>query len=454
MSKIPLIIKREYSTRVKKKSFIIMTILGPILMASLFIVPFILASVSEDNEELIQVVDETMLFDSQVLNSKTIKFEISDSDFFKVKDNFNSEKYNGLLYIPAASIENPNIIKFLSEKEPNLKTISYIERTLGEEIEKKKLAIRGIDRNIIKEVQTRVNISTLRITAEGEQESSATLTTIVGFAGAMLIYFFIFFFGAQVMRGVIEEKTSRILEVIISSVKPFELMMGKIIGIALVGLTQFLLWITFTFIIVMVASSIFLKDVSTQDLVENRMENQAIVNSNDVFAQTEDSNTEEISNQKVKDILSAVGSLNFPLLIGIFIFYFLGGYLLYGSLFAAIGAAVDNETDTQQFMLPITIPLILSIIVAQTIIVNPNSSIAMWFSLIPFTSPVVMMVRLPFEIPLETDFLIELIISMALLVIGFIFTVWIAAKIYRTGILMYGKKVSYKELAKWLFYKN
>ena len=228
-------------------------------MASLFIVPFILASVSEDNEELIQVVDETMLFDSQVLNSKTIKFEISDSDFFKVKDNFNSEKYNGLLYIPAASIENPNIIKFLSEKEPNLKTISYIERTLGEEIEKKKLAIRGIDRNIIKEVQTRVNISTLRITAEGEQESSATLTTIVGFAGAMLIYFFIFFFGAQVMRGVIEEKTSRILEVIISSVKPFELMMGKIIGIALVGLTQFLLWITFTFLIVTVASSYFLK---------------------------------------------------------------------------------------------------------------------------------------------------------------------------------------------------
>lgn len=454
MNKIPLIIKREYLTRVKKKSFIVMTILGPILMASLFIIPFILATVSEDNIEHIQVVDETKIFDSRVLNSKSTKFVFTTDDFATTRDSFDPDFFNGLLYIPKASVSNPNIIKYFSAKEPNLRTVSYMERTLGKEIEKRKLATRGIDTDIIKQVQTRVSISTLRITDEGDKESSATLTTIVGFAGAILIYFFIFFFGAQVMRGVIEEKTSRILEVIISSVKPFQLMMGKIIGIALVGLTQFLLWVTFTFLIVTVASAIFLKDVSTQDLVQSRIENQAIVNSNDVFGETEEMETMNSSNQKVKDILGAIHTLNFPLLIGVFIFYFLGGYLLYGSLFAAIGAAVDNETDTQQFMLPITIPLILSMIVAQTIIVNPNSTVAMWFSLIPFTSPVVMMVRLPFEIPFETSFLIELITSMVLLVLGFIFTVWVAAKIYRTGILMYGKKVSYKEIAKWLFYKN
>ncbi|MBT8195051.1 MAG: ABC transporter permease [Bacteroidia bacterium] len=454
MSKIPLIIKREYLTRVKKKSFIVMTILGPILMASLFIIPFILASVSEDSTELIQVVDETMLFDSKVLDSKSTKFVFTTDDFVSTRDSFDTEFFSGLLYIPKSSIENPNIIKYFSSKEPNLKTISYMERTLGKEIEKKKLAARGIATDLIKQVQTRVNISTLRITDEGDKESSATLTTIVGFAGAILIYFFIFFFGAQVMRGVIEEKTSRILEVIISSVKPFQLMMGKIIGIALVGLTQFLLWVTFTFLIVSIVSTVFLGNVSSQELVQSRIENQAIVNSNDVFGETETAEAEDMSNQKVKDILGAIGTLNFPLLIGVFIFYFLGGYLLYGSLFAAIGAAVDNETDTQQFMLPITIPLILAMIVAQTIIVNPNSTVAMWFSLIPFTSPVVMMVRIPFEIPFETSFLIELIASMLLLIIGFIFTVWLAAKIYRTGILMYGKKVSYEEIAKWLFYKN
>jgi ABC-2 type transport system permease protein len=257
---------------------------------------------------------------------------------------------------------------------------------------------------------------------------------------------FIFMFGSQVMRGVIEEKTNRIVEVIVSSVKPFQLMMGKIIGVAMVGLTQFVLWILFTGIIITVVQQSFpdkfkLKEPTSMIQVNQEMNPAAGLSIE---------NEKNISDAEATNVvLEALASINFPLLLSAFIFFFIGGYLLYGALFAAIGAAVDNETDTQQFMLPITVPLIFAMVVAQSIVNDPNGPLALWLSMIPFTSPVIMMVRIPFGVPVW-----QVGTSMALLVAGFILTTWVAARIYRTGILMYGKKVNYRELWKWMRYKG
>lgn len=249
------------------------------------------------------------------------------------------------------------------------------------------------------------------------------------------------------MRGVIEEKTSRVVEIIVSSVRPFQLMMGKIVGIAMVGLTQFLIWILLTLGIVMAAQNIFLSDklertnpAMTENVMQNDMSKQ--------MAELENSGDDEI-----QKLLLTIQNFPIALTIVSFVFYFIGGYLLYASLFAAIGSAVDNETDTQQFMFPITIPLILALIVMVNVIQHPTGAIAQWFSIIPFTSPIVMMVRIPFGVPDGVSYL-ELIASVVLLVATFIATTWLAAKIYRTGILLYGKKVNYKELWKWLRYRN
>jgi ABC-2 type transport system permease protein len=276
-----------------------------------------------------------------------------------------------------------------------------------------------------------VSISTLRLTDKGEESGSAGASYGVGMFGSILIYLFIFLYGVQVMRGVIEEKNNRIVEVIISSVRPFQLMMGKIVGIALVGLTQFVLWVVLTMAINGVISQKMMTDKSS-------------VSATEISAQA----NANVDNEMMTDVLSAVNTINFPLLIGTFLFYFLAGYLLYSALFAAIGSAVDSEAETQQFMFPVTIPLIFSFVLASSAVVNnPDGPIAFWLSMIPLTSPVVMMVRIPFGVPAW-----QLITSMILLILGFIGTVWLAAKIYRTGILMYGKKVTFKEMLKWLKY--
>jgi ABC-2 type transport system permease protein len=255
----------------------------------------------------------------------------------------------------------------------------------------------------------------------------------------MLIYLFIFLFGAQVMRGVMEEKINRVVEVIISSVRPFQLMMGKIIGVALVGLTQFLMWI----VLISILSTLGMKflsgdkyDSAKVTAVEETFKSNAPTEAQTKFSQVDKA-----------EISSLISTINVPVLVGMFVFYFLGGYLLYGALFAAIGGAVDSETDTQQFMLPISLPLVLGIMISQQVVVNPTGPIAFWFSIFPLTSPIVMMARIPFGVPYT-----DLILSVVCLIGGFIFTTWIAAKIYRTGILMYGKKITYKEIAKWLRY--
>ena len=432
MHKIWLIIQREYLVRVRKKSFIVMTILGPILLAGLMIVPVWLATLS-DEAEVIQVVDESGLFDDSFESQGNITFVNVKSPQEQAKQDFLQSGHTALLYIPPLDLDNPAGIRLFSSSNTSLRLQSSIEGVIQKEIENIKLRQSGIDREVLDRIRTPVNISTVNLSDGGERDSNAAVTTGVGFISAILIYFFIFLYGVQIMRGVIEEKTNRIVEVIISSVKPFQLMMGKIMGIAAVGLTQFLLWIILSTTVTVLVSSQFKIDRFANDQIEKTLETTA--------------DAEQA--KEVNNLLNAASNLNVPLILGSFLFYFLGGYLLYGSLFGAVGAAVDNETDSQQFMLPITIPLVLSFVVAQTVILkNPDGPVAFWMSMIPFTSPVIMMLRIPFGVPTY-----ELLLSMVLLVLGFIATTWLAGRIYRVGILMYGKKITYRELSKWLFYK-
>ncbi len=420
-----------------------MTLVGPLLIGLVFLAPIMIMEMSDDEEKLIKVVDEAHLFREDIPKSKKILFERDTMPIETAKKIFDSEKYTALLYIPSNILTPPHKAILYSEKQANIEITSAVERLLQKEIENAKMIANNINEEMLESIRTRVDVNAVKITETGEQKSSAGIVSIVGIVSSLVIYMFIFLYGAMVMRGVIEEKTSRIVEVIISSVKPFQLLMGKIIGIAMVGLTQFILWVALSLLVTTAVQSIFLdKDLLTQKTEQiNSISGHTIDENNPVSS----GGNEEI----VAEIFDSLSSINFIHVFLVFIFYFLGGYLLYSALFGAIGAAVDNETDTQQFMLPITVPLILGIVVAQSIISNPDSSLAFWFSIIPFTSPVVMMVRLPFGVPLS-----ELLLSMSLLVLGFLFTTWIASRIYRVGILMYGKKVSYKELGKWLFYKG
>jgi ABC-2 type transport system permease protein len=444
MNKIGLIIKREYTTRVKKRSFIVMSILGPILFASLMVVPALLA-MSEDQEvKRIAVVDSSHLFMNVIPETEYLKFDyLENARLNDIKQTYSTGGYYGVLYISHIVAFEPNSVIFYSDKQPSLATKMHISKAMENYIRDQKLKTYEIENldNILKSVRTSISIRTIKILETGQEKESHTgVAMAVGYLGGFLIYMFIFFFGAQLMRGVIEEKVNRIVEIIISSVKPFQLMMGKIIGIAMVGLTQFMIWVVTTFLLVTVTTTLFFPDMNmtpTEQVIS-----QDIMSSGPVEAKPE-AKSEDMD--EIMGFLSGLKDINFALTLGSFIFYFLGGYLLYGAMFAAIGAAVDNETDTQQFMLPLTIPLILALLVLINSINNPDSSVSFWFSIIPFTAPIVMMGRLPFGVP---DW--EVGLSMALLVVTFIGMTWLAAKIYRTGILMYGKKTSYKEIAKWI----
>ena len=445
MNKIKLIILREYLTRVKKKSFVVMTILGPILFAALMIVPAWLASMEDTDIKNIAVIDESGVFINKIESTDYLKFEyITDKTVNDIRHNFKESGYYAVLQIMPSITYEPSAVHLYSSKQPGFAVKSYISGSMEKELRNQKLRAQGIDEDVLKSIKSDVSIRTIQWDEDGEdKESSTEIAMAVGYIGGFMIYFFIFMFGAQVMRGVIEEKTSRIVEIIVSSARPFQLLMGKIVGVAMVGLTQFLLWIVLTLLIITGVKTVMFPNLGTKNAQE--------VVAQDLFEQQNVVPAENIPAQDMNEltsILNAAKSVDFGVLIGSFIFFFLGGYLLYGSLFAAIGAAVDNETDTQQFMLPITIPLIFGMIVMMNAVQTPESPIAFWFSIIPFTSPIVMMVRIPFGVPYW-----ELALSMALLVLTFIGTTWMAGKIYRTGILMYGKKVNYKELWKWLRYK-
>ena len=420
MNKIWLIIQREYLVRVQKKSFIIMTILGPILMVALMVVPTYLAYESKQIRT-IAIEEKGFKFSNALKNTEFLYFsKIPEQEAILLKENFEESSYYALLEIKKDSFT------LYSNQQVSMSVTNSIKTQLEKIIEHQKLKAAGIDLNILSDAQSTVEVTTKIISADGNTKNSKAEASMgIGFICGILIYIFIFMYGTMVMRGVIEEKTSRIVEVIISSVKPFQLMMGKILGVALVGLTQFILWILLTLVISSLSEFLFLDNNMTNDL---NTDQQSIIISN---------------------IINITGGINLYTIFVLFIFYFLSGYLMYSSLFAAVGSAVDAEADTQQFVLPITVPLILSFILIQPIMETPDGPLAFWMSIIPLTSPVVMMVRLPFGVEGW-----ELALSMIILIISFIISTWIAGRIYRTGILMYGKKPSYKELWRWLTYKQ
>jgi len=385
-------------------------------MVALLIVPIYLAEESQEERIIaINQQNEYLLEDTEYLHFTVIpEYEAN-----KLTSDFNQSPYYALLYI-----EEDNFTLY-SNQQISLSVSETIEREIEQIIEVKNLKKAGIDPQIIEDASSNINITTKIISEDGNTTNSHSEASMgIGFISGILIYMFIFMYGTMVMRGVIEEKTSRIVEVIISSVRPFQLMMGKILGVALVGLTQFVLWILLTVVISTVVELAFL-DVGS-------MANEISANEQSVI---------------LAQITNITGGINLLQIFISFLFYFIAGYLMYSSLFAAVGSAVDAEADTQQFILPITIPLILSFVLIQPIMDNPDGTLAFWMSIIPFTSPVIMMVRLPFGVATW-----ELLLSMVVLVCTFIATTWLAGRIYRTGILMYGKKASYKELWKWLRY--
>jgi ABC-2 type transport system permease protein len=452
MNKTSIIIKREYMTRVRKKSFIIMTLLAPVLMAAIFIVPtLIMVNQDKDFKKIAVIEDNSDLFKGTIKNTKTLEFVyLENVKLDDIKNSFEQAGYYGVLYISPEIINTPNAVQLISKKQPPIGDLQHIESSLEKEIERQKLMTYKIENldEIMKNVETKVSVQTKKIGDSGEVKNTSTgIAMALAYIGGFLMYMLVFMFGAQVMRGVIEEKTSRVVEVIVSSVKPVQLMMGKIVGIALVGLTQFMIWVILTIGIVGVLKSTVLKKTDLTEVSQNV--SKSLMNGDQqaaVATQSAQVNPDLAEFSKLFD-----SAMNQPwgLIIIAFIFYFITGYLLYASVFAAIGSAVDNETETQQFMLPVTIPIILALMVAMGTMQNPESSLSFWCSLIPLTSPIVMMARIPFGVPAW-----QLAVSMVLMVITFIAFVWMAAKIYRTGILMYGKKTSWKEMWKWLRYSG
>ncbi|MEZ4738883.1 MAG: ABC transporter permease [Flavobacteriales bacterium] len=435
MNKIKLIIWREFFTRVRKPSFLIMTILGPVLIAGGILLTTYLG-MQESDDSRVLVIDPAHIIASRLKDSDKVTFFVdhalwSDSAFkespYTVMVQFNDDVLNE----PVANVYYKEL--------PSL----GIQRTISNELEKSielaKLRESGIDEETYRRVRKQLKVKLFdidKINTESLEQERA----MVGFFFGYIMFIFIFMYGVQVMRGVMEEKQNRVVEVLISSVKPFQLMMGKIIGIALVGFVQFMLWIIITSTVA---------GIGMATLAVNKYD-PATLAQNGVTAEIGEQLAAEGMDAPIEEsaILELIEQIDLPYVLAVFLFYFICGYLLYSSLLAAIGSAVDSEADTQQFMFPVTIPMIIAIVIAQMAVYNPHSPAVLWCSFIPFTSPIVMMVR----VAMGNAPLWELLLSMGLLILTFLFTTWFAGKIYRTGILMYGKKVSWKEMGKWLRY--
>ncbi len=436
MNHLSLIIKREYLTKVRNKSFIIMTFLSPLIMVGIFSLVAYLSQLNNDKVRTISVLDESGLFVHQFEDDNNLKFNtLTDISLEEAKKATELNGEYGLLFIPKKTSidELAKSITFYSEDSPSLVVMGDIERTIRSKSNTLKLEEAGFNAQQISDL--RVDIETKLETFAGEKTSKlgSGLKLIFGGIAGYLLFMFIIIYGNMIMRSVIEEKTSRIIEVIVSSVKPMKLLLGKILGTSLAGVTQFTAWVLLLSIFSFAITAIFGIDPSAMQAEQMQTAVEASGN--------------EMEGLMMEAILEFQ---NLPILnlVIMFLLFFIGGYLLYASLYAAIGAAVDSETDTQQFMLPILLPLILAVYVGFfTVIEDPHGTVSQVFSFIPFTSPVVMLMRIPFGVPIWQQ-----IVSVLILFATFIGTVWFAAKIYRVGILMYGKKPSYKEIIKWLKY--
>ena len=442
-NKIGLIIRREYFTRVRKKSFIIMSLLGPLIMAG--VLTFAMwTSIEESDDQKILVIDDNYPFFEKLDGSDKLSYSIMDISLPKGEALLEVSDYTALLYLPENILQSKSG-QLIFKKQPSIKVQRQIEETVQQYLEISKLKEFDITEGDYNRLKAPFNLLTFQFKGAGaEAEETNMLPAIVGLVFGILIYFFIFMYSVQVMRGVIEEKTNRIIEVMISSVKPFQLMMGKIIGVGAVGLTQFALWILLTLVLALGGQFLVLGDKYDAAQVKTPMTDM-------VQQQVDQEQSLNLTRLSQKDnLFNKIRRINFPVMIAVFIFYFLGGYLLYSALMAAVGSAVDNDTDTQQFIFPITFPLLLAYILSFNVFENPSSDMAIWLSIIPLTSPVIMMIRV--AIGIESADMWQVYLSMALLIGSFIGAVWMSGKIYRVGILMYGKKPSLKEIFKWLKY--
>ena len=445
MSKLSLIIQREYLAKVRNKSFVIMTFLSPILMVGMIVLIAYLTQINDSEKRIVALMNESDYFQREFIANSRISFvHYKDLELSAAKDSVENMGFSGLLYIPAAeNLQNvaANAV-FYSEDAPNSMVLGHIEDVFQAGLRENRLKEIGLSDEEFESVNDQYEIRTSTYSGELNLKGINELKAFFGGAFGYLIMMFIIIYGGFVMRSVIEEKTSRIIEVIISSVKPFQLMLGKIIGTSLAGITQFAIWIVSASMLLFVVLMIFKIDTP-------------MLSSTAALSQESVSPMAPPSPDVDRLQLYAVEVFQLPwlLLIVFFVIYFILGYLIYSSIYAAIGAAVDNETDTQQFIFPIILPLMLAIYVGFfSVFSNPHGPIAIGFSLFPLTSPIVMLMRLPGGIGEGGVPVWQLLLSLVFLIITFIGIVWLAAKIYRVGILMYGKKPTYKELYKWLRY--
>lgn len=430
MNKVGLIISREYFTRVKKKSFLLTTLLVPVVIIGFYAAIIAIAVKGSDEKKSIAVIDNADLFNGKIDNTNrklTFSFIKNETEPSFVKK-YKAQGYEAFLYIPSFNIDTPRNLIIHSQSSVSLSTNSDIEDVVNKAIIDKRLIAVGISPEQYRKIESDVSIENTIDTKEGGKKSVAAIAYGVSFACGILIYMMMIIYGTQVMRGVMEEKTSRIAEVMVSSVKPFQLMIGKIIGIGAVGLTQFAIWIVLMVLMQFSIPLIF----------------------PDLLQQVNNTAAEPGTASMAANFMEGFSSLPLLKIAFLFLFYFLGGYLTYASLFAAIGSVVsDDQQDAQQLMFPVLMPIILGFVIMINAINDPNSSLAVFGSLFPLTSPIVMMGRVTYDIPWW-----ELALSMALLIGCFLLFTWITAKIYRIGILMYGKKPSWKEMIKWGFKKS
>ena len=456
--KVGIVISHEYTTRVRKKSFILTTLLTPIGMALLICVPALIMLFSGNDNQKVKVIDESGIVAPYLENSEhtTYVMGTEGETVDLLREIFDDLDYYAIVGISPLDEKGEVSVVSYSKEPLNMDLKNAISRAANKAVETRKLAqydIRDLD-EILSDVKTDIKVNSMTLTNDGDaKEDSVEIYMVLAYLMSFMIYMFVFMFGTMVMRSVIDEKSSRVVEVIVSSVKSVELMMGKIIGVALVALTQFFIWIALTLVIVTAVNAFagpkLLQSMGGMEQAVAVAGQDSNIGTADVTSILEAAGSDPDASGFVK-ILGQIKDLNWGYLIGCFLIYFLLGYLLYASMFAAIGAAVDNEADTNQLQLPITIPLIIGLFIMLHTFEHPNSALSVWTSIIPWTSPMVMLARIPFgTVPGW-----QLLLSILLLLLTFLATAWLSAKIYKVGILTYGKKSSFKDLLKWMKLKD
>lgn len=428
MSKTWIVFKKEYLTRVQKKTFIIMTILVPIIFLLFTTLPILMTSIKSGTTQ-IAILDESGHFAQSFENKKSLQFHFVQGNLNEIKEQLakkdKKKDFDALLYIPKFDLKYPGGFKIYSENQVGMMNLSYIENRIKNTVENLRFIEAGIDKDKIEELKVKIDLESIVLQETGEKKGNAIVSIALSQIMGFFQYFMIFFYGSLIMRAISEEKKNRIIEVIVSSIRPFQLMLGKILGIAAVALTQLAIWIVLISIILVIFSTFFMPYL---------LEQQEVMGG-----------ASTAKSQELVQMLTNIEAFNIPLMIFSFAFFFIFGYLFYSALFAGAGSVTDDDAQNQTITLPISLPIIFSLFIMINVAEQPHTPLAVWSSLIPFCSPIIMIARLPFGVPAW-----QLITSMLLLVIGFLINTWLAGKVYRIGILLYGKKVNWKDIFKWI----